>query len=164
MSSWLVLGLGNPLSGADGFGPAVVARLRSRSAPADVTIADAGCDLFHWIGEFAGYDHVVLVDAIAVDGDADTRAGVATVSERTMTSWNVRSTGAHEMSPLHAVRLFRTLQPHTRVGREAPSLQLVGLLVTETAFAQAASDVEIAAGVAAVQALIGSGAPSQPLL
>lgn len=156
MSNWLVLGVGNPFSGADAFGPAVVARLCAGSPMPGVDVVDAGTDLLGWIARFADYDHVVLVDAVALDDrtDAPPARSVATVAEEALAAWNACSPGAHEMSPLAAVRLFRTLQRGAG-GQRAPSIQLVGLFVAETDFARSAGDAEIAAGAAAVRQLVG---------
>lgn len=152
MASWLVLGLGNPLSGADGFGPAVVERLRDGTPVPGVEIVDAGTDLLGWIARFADYDRVVLVDAVAV-GDPATPPCVATIGEETFTAWDAASAGAHEMSPLAAVRLFRALQHGTSI---TPVIQLVGFFVSETAFARRPDAAEIDAGVDAVQQLVAS--------
>lgn len=162
MANWLVLGLGNPLSGADAFGPAVVARLSSGSPMPGVDIGDAGTDLLDWIARFADYDHLVLVDAIALDdrGHAPMPRYVETVAEQTFAAWDARSPGAHEMSPLAAVRLVRALQRGAGGTADAPSIRLVGLFVSETDFARHAGDSEIAAGAEAVQRLVAS--PANP--
>lgn len=156
MASSLVLGLGNRLSGADAFGPAVVDRLRDESPLPGVAIVDAGTDLIGWIARFAEYDRVVLVDAVAVDDPADAPRAlpcVATVSEPTFSGWDTRSPGAHEISPLVAVRLFRALQGGGSLS--GPAIHLVALFVTELDFARFPGVAEIAAGAAAVRQLAG---------
>ena len=154
MSSWLVLGLGNPLSGADAFGPAVVAHLRAGSPLRDGDLADAGTDLLGSIGRFADYDRVVLVDAVTLGARSPAvRRHVATVAEQIFAGWDARSPGAHEMSPLAAVRLFRALQRKAG-GNGAPDIHLVGLFVAETDFARPADEAEIAAGADAVRQLV----------
>ena len=157
MSSSLVLGLGNRLSGADAFGPAVIDRLRDESLRPGVTIVDAGTDLLGWIGRFAEYDRIVLVDAVAVESAADAPAAppcVAIVGEAVVSEWNARSPGVHEISPLVALRLFRALHG----GTPGPVIHLVGLFVTETDFSRRPEITEVALGVAAVRRLANGGA------
>jgi hydrogenase maturation protease len=158
VASWLVLGVGNALAGADGFGPAVVERLRDEAAISGVAIADAGTDLLDWITRFADYQHVVLVDAVAVDDPADAPAPppcVAIVKEQTFAGWDSGSPGAHEISPLLTVRLFRALQRANETV-DVPSIQLVALFVTEPDFARRPGEAEIDTGATAVYELVGT--------
>ena len=62
----LLVGLGNPLSGDDGFGPCVLERLHAAGLDCvpDVSLVDAGTDLLNYIESFSEYDRVVLIDAI----------------------------------------------------------------------------------------------------
>ena len=62
----LLVGLGNPLSGDDGFGARVVELLQRNGTVIlpDVSLVDAGTDLLNHIESFAEYDRVVLIDAI----------------------------------------------------------------------------------------------------
>jgi hypothetical protein len=73
---WLVLGLGNPLAGADGFGPAVIARLRRAAWPDGADFVDAHTDLLAHLHRFEHFDRVVLVDTVL-----DDRGGVAVIDE-----------------------------------------------------------------------------------
>lgn len=110
----LLVGLGNPLNGDDGFGPLVIERLRSTASemPPGVTLRDAGTDLLHHIEDFAGYDCVVLIDAI-LDTDSKLRAPghIEVLEEKAIVSWPESSQGVHQMSPLLGVKLFRALYP-----------------------------------------------------
>ena len=109
MSRRLVLGLGNPLAGDDGFGPAVVQALQKEGFPADVDVVPSCTDLLGRIDTFAGYATVVLVDAVL---GADRRPGtVEVLSEETLLGWDARSTSAHLLSPVEALRVFRALEP-----------------------------------------------------
>ncbi len=64
-SKRLVMALGNPLAGSDGFGAAVLARLREGGAlPADVALVDADIDLVGRIDALHAYDEVILIDAV----------------------------------------------------------------------------------------------------
>lgn len=156
MANWLVLGLGNPLAGADAFGPLVVERLHAGSPISGVSIADAGTDLLDWISRFGEYDHVVLVDAVAVDEGAAAPAPtpcVAVVAEQIFAGWDGGSPGVHEISPLVSLRLFRTLQRANET-IDVPSIHLVSLFVTETEFGTCPADAHVCAGVAAVRRLV----------
>ena len=124
----LLVALGNPLSGDDGFGPLVLEQLQAGTdlKPA-VTFLDAGTDLLNHIEGFAGYDRVLLIDAIL---DPEAKLGppgrVAVVEESGFLSWSEASGGVHQISPLIGIKLFRTLYPEarTRIG-------LVGLFVDQ---------------------------------
>jgi hydrogenase maturation protease len=60
----LVAGIGNPDRGDDGFGPAVVARLRA-SSPAGVCIAECRGDVLGLIEQWSASAAVIAVDAAA---------------------------------------------------------------------------------------------------
>jgi hydrogenase maturation protease len=62
--SVLVVGIGNPDRGDDGFGPAVARRLRGR-VPPGVGILERSGDAFALIEEWDGFAAVILVDAAA---------------------------------------------------------------------------------------------------
>jgi hydrogenase maturation protease len=128
--TWLVVALGNPRQGADGFGPAVAARLRgARSLPEGVDLADARTDLLAWIDRFAQYDRVVLVDAV-LGGEP---GRVAVFGEEVFGQWDEASPGAHSLSPLVAVKLFRQLHP--------------GASTTITLIARCVDELRVEAGV-----------------
>lgn len=111
----LLAGLGNPLSGDDGFGPRVIERLRECGLPSGVMLLDAGTDLLNHVESFAEYERVVLIDAIL---DPERKLGapgrVAVVNEKTFSTWPETSQGVHQMSPLLGVKLFRTLHPEAK--------------------------------------------------
>jgi hydrogenase maturation protease len=170
---WLVLGLGNALAGADGFGPAVVQRLQEAAdLPAGVDVADVHTDLLSALDRFPSYDRVVLVDAVL-----DARGGVAVVDEETFCRWDDRSPGVHHLSPVMAVNLFRRLQTSgsdpvsctnvldrgqgspaqqpDAVPTPGPRIMLVAWFVAEPDFGRPPRDEEIEAGVRAVRMLVG---------
>ena len=121
----LIIGLGNPLIGADAFGPRVIERLRCED-PGLVRFADlvdTHTDLLCQIENFPNHERVVLVDAIL---DPEARVGnpgeVVLVEEDTLLKWPETSPGIHQLSPVLAVKLFRSLHP-----RVATQILLVGL-------------------------------------
>jgi hydrogenase maturation protease len=58
----LVLGLGNPLRGDDGLGPAVIAALRGRAGRGLTLIESDGYDLLEWLASET-FERIVIVDA-----------------------------------------------------------------------------------------------------
>jgi hydrogenase maturation protease len=122
-----VVGLGNPLSGDDGFGARVLAHLNENRAglPPGASLLDAHTDLLNHLETLACYDRVVLVDAIL---DANGKLGipgtVSVLDEEALLALSESSPSVHQVSPLLAVRLFRTLHPEA-----LPRIILVGLLV-----------------------------------
>jgi hydrogenase maturation protease len=143
----LVAGLGNPLAGSDGFGAAVVARLRRHgSPPAGVSLVDAGTDLIGHLDAFLAYDHVVLVDVVMGAG----RPGdVVTVEEDVFGGWPESAASCHHLSPLVAVKLFRALHPQA-----ATRVTLVGHCADEIALGPGLPEAAVVAGAAAVTRLL----------
>ena len=126
MTRQLVIGLGNPLAGDDGFGPAVLRVLEDEGLPIGVDTVPSCTDLLGFIDTFAGYASVVLVDAVV---GADRRPGtVEVLDEATLLGWHARSTSAHLLSPVEALRVFRALSPsaHTRIVLVALHAEEVG--------------------------------------
>lgn len=150
MARWLVLGLGNRLSGADAFGPEVAERLRQSGLPGSVDVVDADTDLFAFLDRFPAYDHVVLVDAVIGSGEAR----VTVVEEETFRQWPDDSPSAHELSPVMCVKLFRALQGEDRADR--PVITLVTLVVHEDQFRDAPARADIESGAAVVRGLVGA--------
>jgi hydrogenase maturation protease len=64
----LVLGIGNPLLGDDGFGVEVVRRLRERKWPAFVELLDGGTAGIYLLPILEGRSHVLVADAIDFGG------------------------------------------------------------------------------------------------
>ena len=58
-----VIGVGNPLRGDDGAGPAVVEMLEDQAMPPDVDLIDGGEAGLGLVGLMEGADRVVLIDA-----------------------------------------------------------------------------------------------------
>lgn len=68
MNDMLVLGIGNPLLGDDGFGVEVVRRLRERERPPSVEFLDGGALGLYLLPHLEGRSHVLVVDAIDFGG------------------------------------------------------------------------------------------------
>lgn len=121
----LLAGVGNPLSGDDGFGPRVIAALRADGIPPGVEAVDAGTDLLHHLESFARFDQVILADAILdPEGKLGPPGDVKVVEEETFSAWPESSQGVHQMSPMLAVKLFRVLYPQAET-----RIRIVGLFV-----------------------------------
>lgn len=114
-------------------------------------IVDAHTDLLGQIDRFAAYERVVLVDAILVPDENPASAGlVVLVEEASTETWPESSPGAHQLSPLLAVRLFRRLYPDA-----ATRIYLVGLQTSKVSFGSGVLSAEaIAAGVRKVCELL----------
>ena len=125
----LILGLGNPLSGDDGFGARVLDLLHRNGTEflPDVTLVDAHTDLLNHIESFAAYDRVVLVDAILDPENMLGKPGqIVVLHEKDFLAWSEASSSAHQMSPILSVKLFRQLYPAAQT-----QIILTGLLVDQ---------------------------------
>jgi hydrogenase maturation protease len=71
VSSWLVIGIGNPDCGDDAVGP-MVARLLDGRVPPGVTVLARAADMLGLIEDWDGRDGVVLIDAAALVTEAGT--------------------------------------------------------------------------------------------
>ena len=125
----LILGLGNPLSGDDGFGARVLDFLHRNGTEflPEATLVDAHTDLLNHIESFATYDRVVLVDAIL---DPENKLGkpgrIVLLHEKEFLDWSEASSSVHQMSPMLSVKLFRQLYPAAQT-----QIILTGLLVDQ---------------------------------
>ena len=145
----LLVGLGNLLSGDDCFGIQVIGQLQKDRPKymAGVSVVEAHTDLLNHIEDFSEYDCVVLVDAVL---DPEKKLGepgaVVTLDEEALQSFSEESHSVHQMSPLLAVKLFRTLHPEAQT-----QIFLIGLLVDQIThdlrYATAERIAEAAAGI-----------------
>ncbi len=146
-SKSLVVALGNPLVGADGFGCAVLERVRAvpgLSEAADTL--DAHTDLVGQIEHLARYQRVILVDAIV---GAEPAGQVGVYEERRFIDWPDASPGCHQISPLLAIKLLRRLHPGA-----APEVVLVAWSVDTVSRAARVPEVAAAAGARLVADLV----------
>jgi Ni,Fe-hydrogenase maturation factor len=100
---------------------------------------------------FAGYDRVVLVDAILdPDGKLGQPGSISIFDEEAFLAWPETSPSVHQISPLLAVKLFRVLHPDAR-----SRITLVGLLVDQIRRSPCyATDERIVQGADAVLTMI----------
>lgn len=166
----LVLGLGNRLSGADAFGPAVIEWLRDADeCQPGVELVDAHTDLLAYMDRFVEYEQVVLVDVALTCGHhgregftglpASAGGRVAVIAEELFSTWDARSRGAHELSPLMVVKLFRLLHNAGGSPPGPPTISLVAHLVAEGGFRRRPTQGEIEAGAAAVRRVVHAPEP-----
>jgi hydrogenase maturation protease len=145
----IVIGLGNPLRGDDGFGSRVLDLLEKAAPHPNAEFKDVHTDLLGEIENFVNYDRVLLIDAIL---DPDKKLGqtgrILMLGEDAFLSWSESSHGVHQMSPLLAVKLFHSLHPSIQI-----EIILLGLLVdrigsapvyaTEAAVKEAANAIQM---------------------
>lgn len=150
----LVVALGNPLVGPDGFGAAVLERVRLSPGFSEVAdVLDAHTDLLGQLDLLAQYQRVVLIDSI-VGGPS---SGVDVYEEERFADWSCQSPGCHELSPLLAVKLLRQLHPGA-----VPQLVLVGWSVDEMSRAAGLSDRAVEDGARMVADLLVGSASRLP--
>lgn len=122
MSGLLVAGVGNVFLGDDGFGPEVARRLAAGPGlPPGVRVADYGIRGLHLAYDLlAGYDAVILIDALPPDGEPP---GTVVVLHATPAQPGVRGLDAHAMDPV------AVLAGVERLGGTAPPAYVVGCRV-----------------------------------
>jgi hydrogenase maturation protease len=106
MKKTLVLGMGNPILTDDGVGIHVVRALRAQTLPPGVFFAEAGIGGLRLLEEIAGYERVVLVDAILAPGG---RPGEINLLEPRDLRTSLHSGSAHDLSFTTALKLGREL-------------------------------------------------------
>jgi len=106
--STLILGVGNPLLGDDGVGAFVAERVREAagSSPGlEVRTASAGGQRL--VEEMLGYDHVIMVDAIAMQHGV---GRIHNIDLRDLTT-TVHHTNPHGLSFAAAYQMVARLSP-----------------------------------------------------
>jgi hydrogenase maturation protease len=149
----LIVGLGNPLSGDDIFGPKVLEQLHPSETQLlpGTTLIDAHTDLLNHIEDFEKYDSVLLIDAILdPEGKLGEPGKVVILDEAKLQFLPETSQSVHQMSPLLAVKLFRTLHPEAQT-----QITLIGLIIDRlTAEPCYATPVRIAEAAAFIRKII----------
>ena len=142
----LVAGIGNIFFGDDGFGVEVANRLVGRELPAGVRLGEYGIRGIHLAYELlAGYDLLVLIDAVPINQPAGTvavievdmddvaRAGDGGIDAHTMTPASVLGALAHLGGRIERV-LVVGCQPESvdeRMGLSEPVAAAVDVAVDE---------------------------------
>jgi hydrogenase maturation protease len=97
----LVAALGNPLSGDDGAGQAILARLQGMEMPPEVHLQDLGSDSLGIISHYHGEGLIILLDAINQQGLAP---GSVVVTDWANLQPGV-SRSAHQLDPVEGINL-----------------------------------------------------------
>ncbi len=106
MRKTLILGLGNPILTDDGVGIRVVYALRERILPSGAFLAEAGIGGLRLLETIAGYERVILVDAILTPGG---RPGEIRLLRPRDLRTSLHSGSAHDLSFTAALELGREL-------------------------------------------------------
>lgn len=100
--STLVIGVGNPDRGDDGFGPAVVDELRKRGLHAETAVVTSAARL---LDVWEDRDHVVLIDA-ARSGGAPGTLDVIDASDAKVSATDTTA-GTHGLGVAQAIAVAR---------------------------------------------------------
>jgi hydrogenase maturation protease len=106
MEKTLILGLGNPILTDDGVGVRVGRALSGRALPPEVFFAEAGVGGLRLLETIAGYERVILVDAILTPGG---RPGEINLLQPRDLRISLHSGSAHDLSFAAALALGREL-------------------------------------------------------
>jgi hydrogenase maturation protease len=142
----LILGLGNPILTDDGVGIRVVHALRARTLPAGVFFAEAGVGGLRLLETIAGYERVILVDAIL---NPEGRPGEICLLGPQDLRTSLHSGSAHDLSFSDALELGRELgmdipeDPHIKiVAIQVEDVQTLGEEMTSAVEASITGAVE----------------------
>jgi hydrogenase maturation protease len=117
----LVLGLGNPILTDDGVGIHVVRALAGRLKRPDVDVAEVSLGGLRLLDSVAGYDRLILVDAIQIGG----RVGqVYRLGPKNLLS-SLHSASSHDLGLPAAMELGR------RLGMVLPEDEAITILAVE---------------------------------
>ena len=119
----LILALGNPILSDDGVGWEIADRVAAALPPGSVDILKESGATFDLLAKFAGYDRLVIVDAIQLR-----KAPVGTVYRFTIEDFQstVRYSSAHDINFATAIAMGRSL------GYAIPSdIRIYGIEVLE---------------------------------
>ena len=135
----LIAGFGNVFFSDDGFGPAVVRSLETNAFPPGVVVRDFGTGGMHLALEMcAGYDLVVIVDAVARDDAPGTLFAI-----------EAKECGAHSVPDAHAMDASAVLALFESMARQLeckrPKVLVVGSVPETTAEGMELSSVVRAA-------------------
>lgn len=115
----LILGLGNPLRGDDGAGPAVIEALTACALPPGVELLDGGAPGLETVLLWQGYGRVLVIDAAHM--------GLAPGAWRRFTSDEATMQGAAMNGTLHAAGLAEALALGEALEALPPQLAIYGI-------------------------------------
>jgi hydrogenase maturation protease len=143
----LVLGLGNPLRGDDGFAQCVLAELERENLGSHVLLRDGGTAGLEIVNLLEGWTTVIIIDAL------DFGAQPGQVRCMALDAAQVRK---HPVSSnaLHSAGLFEALVLAEALGRLPEHLTLVGVQPQNLQFVPSLSDEVRAAVPVAVRAIV----------
>jgi hydrogenase maturation protease len=120
----LILGLGNPILSDDGVGTAVARELERRIEPQEATVIEASLGGLNLLDLLAGYERVIIIDAIKTGGG---RPGtIYRLDPSAITS--IRHTGSS-----HDINLVTALELGKKLKLAMPSkIDIFGIEVAET--------------------------------
>ena len=102
----IVVGIGNPILGDDGIGIHIIRDLKNQQhIPSDVVVDEAQTGGMNLLDIISGYDHAILVDAVAIADRAHGEVIRFQIDELP----TVHSQNPHDVSLPEALRLAETL-------------------------------------------------------
>jgi hydrogenase maturation protease len=120
----LVVALGNPLSGDDGAGQAILERLQAAKLSLDVHLVDLGSDALGIISHYHGEQLIIILDAINQQGLAPGAVAV--------TDWANLQPGVgrsvHQLDPVEGINLASMVDEKLGMAEK----KLVGVQVGST--------------------------------
>jgi len=116
-----ILGVGNPLMGDDGVGPAVVERLQARGLPGDVHLYDAGLAVSDVLGMLDPADPLIVIDAVRA-GDRPGR-----VNRLRVNVLDLAGPPAQEMLSVHEISVAPALRMEALTGRFFADVTVFGV-------------------------------------
>ena len=118
MGKILVVGVGNTIMADDGLGVRALDELESGGLPDHVDTVEAGTALEDALPDLTKYDKVILIDAVAADGNGET---VSVLRDPPVSQLPQRGLSQHEMGISEALRLRLLLDG------ELPEVVVMGL-------------------------------------
>ena len=116
-----ILGVGNPLMGDDGVGPAAVERLGARGVPPGVCLHDAGLAVTDVLGMLHPADPLIVIDAVRAGG----RPGQ--VHRLRLDVPELDAPGVGNMLSLHELSVVPALRMEALAGRAFGDVTVFGV-------------------------------------
>lgn len=116
MGRILVVGVGNTIMGDDGLGVRALSELKAKGLPDYVDTVEAGTALLDALPDLDKYDKVILIDAVAADGQS-----VCVLRNPLSAELPEQGLSLHEMGIQEALRV------HLLVDGKLPEIVVMGL-------------------------------------